>query len=488
MLRRTKDSPGVDLKIPPKTEVFLFVPLTQSQRSLYLALIQGIGDITGKDTGSVKGRSGKIVEQKPFADEEAADIGDAVQTIKKAVSEGMADGNRKTSTWARFMNLVMHLRRVCSHPYLIAGVQPDPYFLGDHVIHASGKFIVLSKFIDELVLRKGRKMLIFSEWTGLLDCVEEVLHMKGGNGKMFRYSRLDGSTPRARRNFNIRMFQDARSDFMVMLTAIKAGGQGVNLTAASDVVFLDEVWNPQITLQAEARAHRIGQEKPITIYKLCTQGTVEQQMIGRTRKKLYLSEKTIGAMKNIHELGSLDQASSSLGTVSEDVPQFTMSHIKAMLRKDAEGFAQPAIDVKELLSWSFEAILSHCQDKDYGLEEPEEVQTEAQHDLEQEWLSVVERVKCADFEGAEYRKSVRSVEAVPEELERATRRIGKETTVMVDGYAVSKESMICGNWEAVPTLAGKDSSFAEPKRPKKEVFGHQSVSSTIFPVRIRLYD
>lgn len=66
---------------------------------------------------------------------------------------------------------------------------------------------------------------------------------------------------------------------------------GINLASASDVVFLDEDWNPQITLQAESRSHRIGQTQKVIVYKLCTQGTVEEQMLGRIRKKLYLSTK-----------------------------------------------------------------------------------------------------------------------------------------------------------------------------------------------------
>ena len=70
------------------------------------------------------------------------------------------------------------------------------------------------------------------------------------------------------------MFNQEESEYRVMLISTRAGGLGINLATASDVVMLDQDWNPQIMLQAEARAHRIGQKKPVTVYKLCTQGTV----------------------------------------------------------------------------------------------------------------------------------------------------------------------------------------------------------------------
>jgi SWI/SNF-related matrix-associated actin-dependent regulator of chromatin subfamily A member 5 len=122
--------------------------------------------------------------------------------------------------------------------------------------------------MDELVLKQNRKILIFSGFTSMLDVCEDFLSLKSEDGSLFKWLRLDGSTSRARRNLGIRLFNDRSSDFKVMLISTRAGGLGINLATASDVVMLDQDWNPQIMLQAEARAHRIGQTNPVTIYKL----------------------------------------------------------------------------------------------------------------------------------------------------------------------------------------------------------------------------
>lgn len=90
------------------------------------------------------------------------------------------------------------------------------------------------------------------------------------------------------------------TDYKVMLISTRAGGLGINLASASIVVMMDSDWNPQADLQAQARAHRIGQTQPVTVYRLITQGTVEEQMMGRIRKKLYLSAKVTESMRDIH--------------------------------------------------------------------------------------------------------------------------------------------------------------------------------------------
>ena len=189
---------------------------------------------------------------------------------------------------------------MCNHPYQIQNAEPADSVLGDHLILASGKFIVLEKLVKELVVKQKKKILIFSGFTRMLDLVEDFLSIRGGNGSEFRVARLDGSTSRARRNLAIRLFNDLASESRVMLISTRASGLGINLTSATEVIFLDQDWNPQITVQAEARAHRIGQTKPITIYKLVSQGTVEEQMLGRIQKKLYLSAKVTESLQDIH--------------------------------------------------------------------------------------------------------------------------------------------------------------------------------------------
>ena len=108
-----------------------------------------------------------------------------------------------------------------------------------HSLLASSKFIILEKLIQKLVLESGKKILIFSCFTEMLDHVEDLLSLTGGDGLSYQYLRLDGAVCRARRNLVIRMFnQEPR--YKIMLLSTKAGGLGINLTSASDVVMLDQ--------------------------------------------------------------------------------------------------------------------------------------------------------------------------------------------------------------------------------------------------------
>jgi SWI/SNF-related matrix-associated actin-dependent regulator of chromatin subfamily A member 5 len=148
------------------------------------------------------------------------------------------------------------------------------------------------------------------------------------------------------------MFNDLNSDYRLMLISTRAGGLGINLATASDVVLLDQDWNPQITLQAEARAHRIGQKNPVTIYKLVSQGTVEEQMMGRIQKKLYLSAKVTEAMQDIHtKFGSGKKNKRGRSSEEDQMPQLNTSQLMSLVRRGASAISKPSIDVNEMLSW-----------------------------------------------------------------------------------------------------------------------------------------
>lgn len=379
MLRRMKNSPGVDLNLPPKTEVLLFVPLSPMQTFWYKRMItkadQGLLDelfkgVKDKEETSLK--TLKIVEDREaelmkiesealkVLEDDALVGTDAWRETKEILEQTVQreheaddtqEGTRK-SDWQKLMNLLMQLRKVCNHPYQILNAEPEPYHTGDHVITASGKFIVLEKLVNELVVKQKKKILIFSGFTKMLDLVEEMLLLRGGDGSSFRSMRIDGTTARARRNLGIRLFNDLNSDYRVMMISTRAGGLGINLATASDVVLLDQDWNPQITLQAEARAHRIGQKNPVTIYKLVSQGTVEEQMMGRIQKKLYLSAKVTEAMRDIHtKFGSGKKSKKGRPSNDEDMPQLNTTQLMTLVRRGASAISRPAVDVNEMLSW-----------------------------------------------------------------------------------------------------------------------------------------
>ncbi|KAF1993674.1 hypothetical protein P154DRAFT_625278 [Amniculicola lignicola CBS 123094] len=482
MLRRMKDSPGVNLGLPNKEEILLYVPLTPMQRFWYTRLLTRVDDAMLKDlfadieTKEKKAMSEEKQEEQRWEDvdmekESSGDDWEETNTIMRQALEKEQAEPGTNNAWRKLMNLVMQLRKCCAHPYLLPGALPEPYYIGDHVIRASGKFILLEKLLKHSIFEQGKKVLIFSQFTRTLDCCEDLLSIVGDYGNKFKFLRLDGSTARARRNLDIRMFNDTKSEYKVILLSTRAGGLGINLTTAEDVIFLDEDWNPQITLQAEARAHRIGQTKDVTIYKLCTQGTVEEQMMGRIRKKLYLSAKITESMRNIHSEQGVN--GKGVNSTTDDMPQLDTTQLKSLVRRGAQTLSHPEINVTEMLSWDLQTMLQKCRDKPTDPHVNAEGSTEVD---EEKWLSAMERVECAVFDGKRYQRKLddgTSKANILVDVTRKDRRKGKHTTVMVDGYEVSKESMGCKDWEAVPTMAGKDPRLADVKRDKRPDILHE---------------
>ncbi|PQE10169.1 ISWI chromatin-remodeling complex ATPase ISW2 protein [Rutstroemia sp. NJR-2017a WRK4] len=504
MLRRMKNSPGVELGLPPKNELLLCVPLTPMQKFWYERLItkadKGIlnelfsSSRSKEEEALSKADANDEAEDKQLAqalnafDENAADGTEAWKDSKRILQETVLrektaakSESSHTTEWRKLMNLVMQLRKVCNHPYQIQAAEPDPYYSGDHLIEASGKFIVLEKLINELVIKQKKKILIFSGFTKMLDLVEEFLHLRGGDGTIFHQARIDGGTCRARRNLSIRMLNDLESNYRVMLISTRAGGLGINLASASDVVFLDQDWNPQITLQAIARAHRIGQTNPVTVYKLVSQGTVEEQMMGRIQKKLYLSAKVTESMEDIHtKFGAKKNGKQGVGGGDDDeMPQMDTSQLMTLIRRGVSAISRPDIDVHEMLKWDWETTVAKCKDQPADITIKKDVVQDADIDeeLERKWLTEVERVESKILNGKLLARgkpqNCRDI-AADFNATRADRRVGKNTTVLIDGYMVSKDTVNNGKWEAVKTISSTDHSFADRKREKKAAIEPQS--------------
>ena len=241
-------------------------------------------------------------------------------------------------------------------------------------------------------------------------------------------------------------------------------------------------WNPQIMLQAEARAHRIGQNKPVTVYKLCTQGTVEEQMLGRIQKKLYLSAKVTESMRDIN-FQSVSQKKKGPGgkVVEDDMPQLGTNQLMSLVRRGAQALAHPELDVNEMLGWDWQTMLEKCKDKplDNHVLEQSQADITVKEEEEKKWLSQIEQVESRIFQGKKHSKVKDSngLDGIAQEWAREDRRAGKNTTVVIDGHIVSKESTLCADWEAVPTMAGKDPRLADIKREKKPEVINQEVSN-----------
>ncbi|KAK6531074.1 hypothetical protein TWF281_007900 [Arthrobotrys megalospora] len=488
MKRRTKQSPGINLGIPDKEEVVLYVPLSPMQRMWYTMILTKLDNSMlerlfknskskeSADITAAKEEAKRLDNVEIRVDNDGEEVtikadneewNEVEEAVKKSIEQVKSD-----PSWRKLMNILIQLRKICNHPYLIPAAEPEPYSLGQHIITASGKFMVLEKLITQLVIKQDRKVLIFSNFTKTLDICEEFLQLIGGDGSQFEYLRLDGSTGRARRNLSIRLFNQAGSPYKVFLISTKAGGLGINLTSATEVVMIDANWNPQADLQAMARSHRIGQTKKVTVYKLVTQGTVEEQMIGRIQKKLYLSAKVTESMRDIH--GSKKQAGgpTSVADEEDDAPKFTMNQLMTLVRRGAQAIARPEIDPKEMMEWDWDTMLEKCKnytviDHDGNDDDEDEAMKK---EREEEWLNSAEKVETRLFEGKKMGKEEmeKQVKATSEaELDRSDRRMGKNRTVMVDGYEVLKETVGNDQWEAVATMAGKDPRLKDPPKRKK---------------------
>jgi superfamily II DNA/RNA helicase len=181
------------------------------------------------------------------------------------------DGKRKNMS---LNNTVMQLRKVCNHPYLFLERHPDLLGTLDpvEIVRTSGKFDLLDRVLPKL-RDSNHRVLMFSQMTGVLDIMVDFLEYKG-----YKFIRLDGNVKAGERGQLVKDFNDKNSDVFVFLLSTRAGGLGLNLQTADTVIIFDSDWNPQQDLQAMARAHRIGQTKKVSVFRLVTFGTVEERI------------------------------------------------------------------------------------------------------------------------------------------------------------------------------------------------------------------
>ncbi|POI25179.1 hypothetical protein CIB84_011071 [Bambusicola thoracicus] len=186
----------------------------------------------------------------------------------------------------KLQNIMMLLRKCCNHPYLIE-YPLDPatqqFKVDEDLVKNSGKFLLLDRMLPELK-KRGHKVLMFSQMTMMLDILMDYCYLRG-----FKFSRLDGSMSYSDREENMHQFNNDPEVFL-FLVSTRAGGLGINLTAADTVIIYDSDWNPQSDLQAQDRCHRIGQTKPVVVYRLVTANTIDQKIVERAAAKRKLEK------------------------------------------------------------------------------------------------------------------------------------------------------------------------------------------------------
>lgn len=320
LLRRVKAD--VDLDIPPKKELLVYCPMTKTQHDFYEATVnKTISQLVGQtesetpveernENGRLK-RSAAQIDYKAFLElEEKADGKDdddedsqeaameeylkmvkAVEERRRQNEMSSAYKLRNESSEVRISmkSRMMDLRKCTNHPYLIEYPLTDDgvfYLVNDDIVEKCGKMKVLDQMLKEL-LKRNHKVLIFSQMTRMLDILGDYL-----THNEYKFSRLDGSMNFEDRQANIDQFND-NADYKIFLLSTRAGGLGINLTAADTCIIYDSDWNPQQDLQAQDRCHRIGQTKPVVIYRLVTAKTIDERIVERAAAKRKLEKMVI---------------------------------------------------------------------------------------------------------------------------------------------------------------------------------------------------
>ncbi|KAJ9098069.1 hypothetical protein QFC19_006504 [Naganishia cerealis] len=352
LLRRLKVD--VEPNMPPKKEYLLKAPLTQQQAEIYKAIVNheirdyliekmsgfsshepspapsnDTADFTdtgnetaGNETDGTRRSSRRLAKQpklnyrianddERFAQRldaglpvELKDIQVPVKTIEETGREWAIRHATKKVNNMKLQNMIMQLRKVSSHPFLFDWPR-DPstndLVINDDLVNASGKMLLLNRLLDAL-FERGHKVLIFSQFTTMLDVIEDwATEFKG-----WPIFRIDGSTKQPDRLRQMNDFNTAgdRPDAVkLFLLSTRAGGLGVNLVAADTVIFFDQDWNPQADLQAADRAHRIGQTKPVLVFRLVTAHTIESRILEKAGNKRKLEALVISRGK----FGAIDK-------------------------------------------------------------------------------------------------------------------------------------------------------------------------------------
>merc|ERR1719341_3212290 len=195
-------------------------------------------------------------------------------------------------------NTVMQLRKLCNHPFIFRHIEESysqhkgfggGIVQGRDLFRSSGKFELLERILPKLK-KYNHRVLLFCQMTELMTIMEDYLNFSG-----HKYLRLDGMTKSDDRGKLLQLFNKKDSDYFIFLLSTRAGGLGLNLQSADTVIIFDSDWNPRQDLQAQDRAHRIGQKNEVRVLRLMTVNTVEERILAAARYKLNMDEKVIQA-------------------------------------------------------------------------------------------------------------------------------------------------------------------------------------------------
>ncbi|KAJ4295859.1 ATP-dependent DNA helicase Hrp3 [Collariella sp. IMI 366227] len=320
ILRRTKEI--VESDLPPKTEKIIRVELSDVQLDYYKNIL----------------------------------------TRNYAALSDASNGHKQS-----LLNIMMELKKVSNHPYMFPGAE-ERVLAGSTrredqikgLITSSGKMMLLDQLLAKL-RKDGHRVLIFSQMVKMLDILGDYLRVRG-----YQFQRLDGTIPAGPRRMAINHFNSEDSDDFCFLLSTRAGGLGINLMTADTVIIYDSDWNPQADLQAMARAHRIGQKRPVNVYRLVAKQTIEEEVVKRARNKLFLEYLTIQA--GVTDEGkALREEFKERGLKLDEAK--TAEDISMILKMRSQNLFEQSSNQEKLEQLDIDAILENAEVTKTGVED-----------------------------------------------------------------------------------------------------------------------
>lgn len=366
MLRRTKNK--VENDIPQKTEKIIRVELSDVQLDYY-----------------------KNILTRNYT----------------ALNEG-AKGQKQS-----LLNIMMELKKASNHPFMfpsaeerILGASPRREDVLKGIITSSGKMMLLDQLLAKL-RKDNHRVLIFSQMVKMLDILGDYLHLRN-----YQFQRLDGTIAAGPRRMAIDHFNAPDSNDFCFLLSTRAGGLGINLMTADTVILFDSDWNPQADLQAMARAHRIGQTKPVSIYRLVSKETVEEEVLERARNKLMLEFITIQRGVTDKDAKELTDRMARVGKAIAE-PN-SSEDISRILKRRGEKMFQQSGNQKKLEELDIESVLENAEE--HQTEQPEGIAADGGEEflksfeyldvkIEIEWDKIIPKDQLDEIKAEEKKKA-----------------------------------------------------------------------------------
>ena len=366
MLRRTKNK--VENDIPPKTEKIIRVELSDKQLETYKNILTR--NYTALNAG--------------------------------------ATGPKQS-----LLNIMMELKKASNHPFMFPNIEQQ-ILNGDErrenflkaLITSSGKMMLLDQLLVKL-RKDSHRVLIFSQMVKMLDILSDYLRLRG-----YQFQRLDGTIAAGPRRVAIEHFNAPNSEDFCFLLSTRAGGLGINLMTADTVILFDSDWNPQADLQAMARAHRIGQTRPVSIYRLVSKETVEEEVLERARNKLMLEFITI--QRGVTDKEAKD-ISDRMVKVGKGVSEPTSSEdISKILKRRGQKMFEQSGNQKKLEELDIDAVLENAEE--HQTDQPESLNADGGEEflksfeymdvkVDLEWDQIIPKEQLDEIKAEEKRKA-----------------------------------------------------------------------------------